>query len=508
MARGDDIYRDITKNVSQAQDEVDRIALESKRLHSQVEQAKAGEARQLAALARIRLEELAADRVAGGLDAADRRALELLEQRKADIAGMADALATSTTRQQALDRAREDACVARDAAVSARDDQAEATLDRLGETDAYQAQLARVERGTSQAALATEKAQRSEFDRAEKRKPYESDKLFSYLWRRRFKFPDYRAMPLIRTLDTWVAGLCRYESAHRDYGMLLVIPDRLRAHAEQLVEQASNDAIALAEIENAAFAADGVPALTEALEKSVGGLACAGEELDAEEDRYDSLLKERAELESGDDAHSRSALAALKLQIEHEDVVQLRRDAERTSTAADDSAVSAIASFRDQQNDLEPRLEELRTELKSAMKNLKEVQKLRREFRNRGYDSSNSIFDDDFDIGGLLGGLAIGALAFGNVWSQFGRNQRFLRSRRRQSSGANLAMGILGGLLSSGLTVGSSSSRSGGGGFGGFGFGGGSSGGSSFGGFGGGGGFSSGGGFGGGGGGFSTGGGF
>ncbi len=325
MARGDDIYRDITKNVSQAQDEVDRIALESKRLHSQVEQAKAGEARQLAALARIRLEELAADRVAGGLDAADRRALELLEQRKADIAGMADALATSTTRQQALDRAREDACVARDAAVSARDDQAEATLDRLGETDAYQAQLARVERGTSQAALATEKAQRSEFDRAEKRKPYESDKLFSYLWRRRFKFPDYRAMPLIRTLDTWVAGLCRYESAHRDYGMLLVIPDRLRAHAEQLVEQASNDAIALAEIENAAFAADGVPALTEALEKSVGGLACAVEELDAEEDRYDSLLKERAELESGDDAHSRSALAALKLQIEHEESSQGKR---------------------------------------------------------------------------------------------------------------------------------------------------------------------------------------
>jgi hypothetical protein len=499
VARGDEIYRDITRDVTRAQNAVDRLTLESQRIQSLIEEARAGEARQLAALARIRLEELAADRVAGGLDAADRRALQILEQRQANLAGIAAALAASVRRQQELDRDREVARVARDAALSARDDQVDATLDRLGDVPAYQAQLARVERATSQAAHATEKAQRSENDRTTKRQPYENDKLFSYLWKRRFKFPEYRAMPLFRTLDGWVAGLCHYESAHRDYGMLLAIPDRLRAHAEQLVEVAATDAKALAELESAAYEKDGVPALNDALETAVDDLARAEKNVDEEEDRHESTMNERAALESGDDVHSRGALAVLTAQIEHEDVVTLRRDAERTPTAADDTAVSAIADHREQERDLQPKLEKIRAEVKEAMTNLKDTQKLRREFRNRGYDSSNSVFDDEFDIGGLLGGLAIGALAFGDVWSQFGRNQRFRRSRRRSSSGANLAMGILGGLLSSALS-GSSSSSSSGSSFGG---------GGSFGGAFGGGGFSSGGGFGGGGGGgFSTGGGF
>jgi hypothetical protein len=186
-------------------------------------------------------------------------------------------------------------------------------------------------------------------------------------------------------------------------------------------------------------------------------------------------------------------------------VATLRADAARTRTAEDDAIVKAISAAREQQDAIEPDVAELRSEHGAALARLKDVQKLRREFRHRGYDSSNSVFDAGFDWKNLLGGLVGGALVFGDVWSTFNRNQSFRRSRRRGSNGANLAMGILGGLLSSAMSSGSRGSSSssgfgfgGGGGFGGF---------SSGGGFGGGGGFSTGGGFGGGGG-FTTTGGF
>ena len=95
VRRGDQVYSDINGSVREAQDGLDRAALEMKRLQSQLEQAHGSEARELANLARVRFEELAADRVAGGLDAADRRALEILAQRQADLDGLLAAVTAS-----------------------------------------------------------------------------------------------------------------------------------------------------------------------------------------------------------------------------------------------------------------------------------------------------------------------------------------------------------------------------------------------------------------------------
>ena len=115
-------------------------------------------------------------------------------------------------------------------------------------------------------------ATRAESDREDKRRPYENNRLFSYLWRRRYRFPEYRALPLFRTMDGWVAGLCRYEEAHRDYRMLLEIPDRLRAHADKLLQEAHAETEALAGLERAALAADGVPELAAALAEQLQAL--------------------------------------------------------------------------------------------------------------------------------------------------------------------------------------------------------------------------------------------
>jgi hypothetical protein len=86
---------------------------------------------------------------------------------------------------------------------------------------------------------AEEKAARAEADRDEKRRPYESDPLFMYLWRRGFGTRDYEASNLVRYFDRKVAHLIGYEAARVNYAMLLELPERLREHAERLKQEAA-----------------------------------------------------------------------------------------------------------------------------------------------------------------------------------------------------------------------------------------------------------------------------
>ena len=84
---------------------------------------------------------------------------------------------------------------------------------------------------------AEEKATQAAADREEKRRPYEADPLFMYLWRRRFGTRDYRAGNLVRYLDRKVAHHIGYEAARVNYAMLLELPERLREHVERLKQE-------------------------------------------------------------------------------------------------------------------------------------------------------------------------------------------------------------------------------------------------------------------------------
>ncbi len=96
---------------------------------------------------------------------------------------------------------------------------------RTGEAAAALARMAdEAERKAAQAAA----------DRDEKRRPYEADPLFMYLWRRRFGTKAYRAFSPVRYLDRKVAHLVGYEGARANYATLLALPDRLAEHAARL----------------------------------------------------------------------------------------------------------------------------------------------------------------------------------------------------------------------------------------------------------------------------------
>jgi hypothetical protein len=480
---GSQVYRDLNQNLDEARASLAHAGKELERATAERERIRAQQAGALAALARVRLDELAAERVAGGFDDADRRALDLLDQRRAALERVRAAIRGCEDAQRELEQEREGALTARDAARAARDERANAALAELAKTEQHAFQLARVERATSQAAHADRKAQQAEADREHKGRPYESDKLFAYLWRRRYAFPEYRANRLVRAMDDWVARLCRYERAHRDYRMLLEIPRRLRAHADALAAEAGSETQALAGLESQALADAGVGALDATLARAVAALEGVEKQLDEREREHAALLEERATLEAGDDPATSEAVATLTRQLDSEDAATLRGDARRTQTAEDDRLVEELAVLREQLRDAVARVGEYEAQQQRALRTVADFEEMRRRFRRQRYDSDDSVFDDGFDAGALFGGLLRGALVLGDAWGRLGRQQRYRRRSSSSSTGAEIAGQILGGILSS---VGRSG-RSGGG-------------------FGGGGGFRSGGGFGGGG--FRTGGGF
>src|SRR5690606_29986541 len=109
------------------------------------------------------------------------------------------------------------------------------------------AQQKAVEAAQGVAAEANKKAKVAEADLESKRKPYEADPLFMYLWRRKFGASEYKAGYFVRFIDRKVAALVNYPDARANYAMLNEIPTRLRAHAQRQAEEVSNQQAKLAE---------------------------------------------------------------------------------------------------------------------------------------------------------------------------------------------------------------------------------------------------------------------
>jgi len=490
--KGRAVYRMVHERAEGARAQADAIGTRLRETTAAWEAEREAESAELARLARVRLEELAANRVVERLDEADRAVLGLLDAKRSEVRRLDEAIAASVAAQAERGTARIRLRSDLDEARAAHQRQVDATKARLEADEAYAFGRARTETAVEKASRAEEKAAQAETDRATKGKPYEADRLFTYLWRRGYGTASYRANALVRTLDGWVARLVRYDGARLDYARLLEIPLRLREHADLLGATAATEAAALARLEEEALSADGVPALVADLEAKERALADAEALLAAEEARGAGLRTEGAVLDAGEDRFTREAIEVLKAHAGREDVSTLRRDAGATATGADDPIVERVAARRALRERLEPELQRLREEQEGALAGLARLEDLRRGFRQRGYDSDDSLFEGGFGPEALVEEVFRGAVAVAAALARLASHHRFdIPARPRSTGGGGFSF----------PDISFPRSRGGGGGFGGT-FGGGRS----PGGFGG--GFRTGGGFGGRSGGFRTGGGF
>ncbi|MGD8970882.1 MAG: hypothetical protein PVG01_05710 [Desulfobacterales bacterium] len=445
MMNGADQLAIINQHLATARDGVDTISRRMEAVNQRLARLRNQLTEQYRQLARFRLDELAANRVAAQLDETDRAVLKLLERRSRALRELDGAIEQSIARQGPLNAEREQAVRKRDELVKSIDQSAAEVKLRLSRQEAYQEQEMRVTETAARAEQAENKAVQAETDQEEKGKPYREDPLFMYLWKRRFLTPDYIGGGLTRSLDGWVAKMIKYADARSNYFMLTELPVRLRGHAERQKAIAVEELQALHDMEAKALQTDGIIRDKAALAVAQKSLEEIEVRIEAEEKRHETLFQRRSVFSTASDEISKQAIGLQMSEIKSETLASLYMQAKMTSKPDDDVIVARIRDLQQEEKKLGAEIAALQTQERQHQQSFRELEDLRRRFRQSSYDSRHSYFPSGFELAALLGMLMSGRASGGDVWDRIGREQRFRRPRIPRDFGGGVFPGGFGG---------------------------------------------------------------
>lgn len=302
--------------------------------------------------ARIRLDVLKAGSVAQ-LSAAEAQAEKLLEDHKdfvATIAGKVEAAEAAVAEVEARRKAAGDLV---EQAEHAYETQVAATEARLQTDETYLKLKSAFEEARAVTARSAQKLELAKSDRTEKGTPYENDPLFSYLWARKFRTPDYHGGGLVKTLDTWVAKTCGYDAAYLNYARLVELPDRLAEHAARVKLDEAEAEAAIGRYESSALEADGANKLSDKLKDTRDAVAAIDAELASAEAKRADLRAQQEKAATGDSGPQEEARRLIEDTLVKASFPDLRVLAAETTTLDDDKIVDALVKLRTEELQLE-----------------------------------------------------------------------------------------------------------------------------------------------------------
>ncbi len=372
----------------------DADGVEARRGAIQREQAAA-----YGALAAMRLDLMQAggdDAEFGKLEAAARA---LTERHAAFVEAEKAALEEASAVLASLEAKRSDLAARHDAAIAAFETRVAETETQLKGSAAYRGLVEAAEEARAVTLRAQQKLELARTDRTEKGAPYEQDALFSYLWKRKFRSPEYKAGGIIRMLDGWVGKLCRYDQAFLNYQRLTELPDRIAEHAVFVAGLEDEAEAALVAAEEQAMREAGVDALkseADSLKAEIAAcdadIAAAEEVHRAKAERHEAALKE----ETGPAVEARDLLAA---QLRNASFPDLRVLAAETVDTQDDRLVDSLVRLRAEEMSLELEAGTRLMRPRILREDLARMEALRRQFKEARFDSpyalmSRAAFDE------------------------------------------------------------------------------------------------------------------
>jgi len=393
-------------------------------------------------IAAVRLAELKSGQLSASLTSADKQAATILTERDAVLEKVNDQI--KTIDRQLLVAEDERANLLEQLNLSSQKlvDIEASVQGRLKLDSAYLAQLEASRTAASVSAEAERKVAQAQTDMAIKAKPYQNDPLFMYLWDRRFGTADYHGGVFTRFMDSWVAKLINYEPARVDFWNLTEIPKRLAEHADRVAEAADDSHMALQQIELDALEAAGAKALKGEAEESRAELDRQDDELESIEERLNESLERRAQFMAGEDEYIKRCINGLAQALEHQDLQAVNRYVMATSSPTDDRLVIELQGVDDSLEDVAEDLADVRVLHDNKLDRLKELESVRRNFKNSRYDDVRSGFGNQALIASVLGQFLQGVVSGADVWRVIKRNQRY----RNVGSTPDFGSGSLGGI--------------------------------------------------------------
>jgi hypothetical protein len=361
--------------------------------------------------AKVRLDLVQKEGLVNQLDAAERRAIDLINETRAAL----DQLTARQSEAQAKHLQAE-------ADRHARADEVTKLLSSLEElqarvepqvrgTTSWIAQKGAVDRNEAVWSAADKKAAQAEADRETKRKPYEADALFIYLWKRGFGTAQYRANHLVSFLDGKVAELVGFQAARANYAMLNEIPARLREHAERCRADLEGERSKLVAIEHDGLKQAGSEAIEAKLVAARAALADADGRLNQADAALKTLDQERSKLLL--DGENSTYQRAIDIVAEADSRLapqDLHRLAAQTRSSEDESIATQIEAVDARAAAAEKQVGDLRAKATELARRRAEIEAQRDAFRRRGYDNPMGQFSNEQVIGQVLGGILEGVV--------------------------------------------------------------------------------------------------
>jgi chromosome segregation ATPase len=424
MTTGRDNLQLINQHIYQAQTDQEQAGQRLAELHRQLNDLRLQTGERYRELAKFRLDDLQARQVISRLDETDQAVLGLLEKLRQARSNLDEHIQASVAHQRQLEAQRKELEGRRDGAGEAMQHQLEQTRQRLQDMEDYRQQQKRAQDAAAVAQQADEKASRAEKDREEKGKPYEADRLFMYLWNRRYLTPDYRGGWFSRQLDAWVARLADFQRNRANYYMLLELPLRLREHANKVQQTAQLEIQALQAMERKAAEADGILALQAKVQEAEQQLKQLDADIEAEEARHQELLQQQAALNAGTDPLTKQIIDLESAALEKEPLSDLYQKARATPRPEDDAIVAQLQQLQERQGQIEAEIQSVNAVLQQRQQDLGQLEDVRRRYRQYGYDSYSSRFPGNFSLEVLLGQMLGGMMNSDRVWREIGRHQQ------------------------------------------------------------------------------------
>jgi hypothetical protein len=368
-------------------------------------------------LARVKLDEIAAGRLINNLDAGERRALQILNDYRLRIAAAAQQSESLQKEVTAAEAGRHAAAAAVEAALGSVEDLRAAAQAQAQTSQPWRDAKALSDQAEAVAVEAERKAEASEADLGAKKKPYNEDPLFSYLWRRQFGTAHYAGSGIARLLDRRLAEFIGYGNARPNYGALIEIPLRLREHAIGKRKAAEASRTALAEIERRAMVDAGIEAKEETLAEARHTLAVLDDTAEKKREMLRKVDETRKSLVAGNsDPAYNEALTVIAAADAEDSLANLYAESRRTPTHADEAIVERLEAIDGKISKTEAEIADLRRQSLELSRRRSEMEEVRRQFRGTGYDHPQSTFSNDGDLSVVLKNVLEGAVRSGILW--------------------------------------------------------------------------------------------
>jgi hypothetical protein len=379
------------------------------------------------ALARIKLDDLMREKVISHIDAAEQRALDMIEKHRKALEQLAR---RRDDAQQRLIQAeaKKHKCDQELAQVLEELDRfRHGVAGRIKDDPEWRTAQTAAEEAQKIAANADQKASRSEADLAQKRRPYEDDPLFMYLWNKKSGQAEDESFYFVRYFDRMVARLTEFLGARANYVMLLEIPMRLREHANAKQKEAGTCADHVTVLERKALVAAGIEPLEAQAEVRNAAVRSAADDVLKITSELASIEAERQKEDgAGEDAFYNKAIDMLAQALTQEDLGRLYQEALRTPAREDDDAVVSIRTTKDAIGKADAEVNQIRVQIREMARRRVELEGARDRARNSGFDSPMGNYGSAQDaIGAVIGGILRGAMTGGALDRVLRDNYRF-----------------------------------------------------------------------------------